>query len=126
MLFTADRRLVVDQGFDRTVETVLQAFLDAGFSVTPIEGGDLQQKSGHRRTSPLRGLRSDAAGAWFRQEFALAGVPADSRLLHLGLRSHRQLHLRHDVESVGPLPAAGLARATALRANPAVRSDWWP
>ena len=46
MLFTADRRLVVDQGFDRTVETVLQAFLDAGFSATLIEGGDLHQTSG--------------------------------------------------------------------------------
>ena len=46
MYFTADRRLVVEQGFDRTVESVLQAFLDAGFSVSPIEGGDLHQKSG--------------------------------------------------------------------------------
>ncbi len=46
MISSADRRLVVDQGFDRTVETVLQAFLNAGFSVTPIEGGDLHQKSG--------------------------------------------------------------------------------
>jgi len=46
MISTADRRLVVDQGFDRTVETVLQAFLNAGFSVTPIEGGDLHQKGG--------------------------------------------------------------------------------
>jgi len=41
---TSDRRLVVDQGFTRTIETVLQAFLSAGFSVTPIEGGDLHQK----------------------------------------------------------------------------------
>ena len=40
-----DRRLVVDQGFDQTVETVLQAFLNAGFTVTPIDGGDLHQKS---------------------------------------------------------------------------------
>ena len=46
MISTADRRLVVDQGFDRTVETVLQGFLNAGFSITPIEGGDLHQKSG--------------------------------------------------------------------------------
>lgn len=46
MISSADRRLVLDQGFDRTVETVLQAFLNAGFSITPIEGGDLHQKSG--------------------------------------------------------------------------------
>ena len=42
---TADRRLVVDQGFTRTIESVLQAFLSAGFSVTPIEGGDLHQRA---------------------------------------------------------------------------------
>ena len=49
-MLTADRRVVVDQGFDRTVETVLDAFLSAGFSVTPIEGGDLhrQRESGGR------------------------------------------------------------------------------
>jgi hypothetical protein len=40
---TADSRLVVDQDFDRTVEAVLDAFLNAGFSVAPIEGGDLHQ-----------------------------------------------------------------------------------
>ena len=49
---TADRRLVVDQGFTRTIESVLQAFLSAGFSVTPIEGGDL-----HRRSAPGGSLR---------------------------------------------------------------------
>jgi len=41
---TSDRRIVVDQGFTRTIETVLQAFLSAGFSITPVEGGDLHQK----------------------------------------------------------------------------------
>jgi len=45
MTSIADRRLVVDQGFAGTIETVLQAFLSAGFSVTPIEGGNLHQKS---------------------------------------------------------------------------------
>ena len=44
MWTNADRRLVVDHGFDRTVETVLQAFLDAGFAITPIDGGDLHHK----------------------------------------------------------------------------------
>ena len=42
---TADRRLVVDEGFNQTVETVLEAFLKAGFSLTPLEAGDLHQKS---------------------------------------------------------------------------------
>jgi hypothetical protein len=44
MTSRTDRRVVVDQGFDRAIETVLHAFLNAGFAVTPIEGGDLQQK----------------------------------------------------------------------------------
>ena len=52
MIPTADRRFVVDHGFDSTVETVLHAFMNAGFSVTPIEGGDLHQK--HVPASPLR------------------------------------------------------------------------
>ena len=42
---TAERRLVVDKGFNGAVEAVLQGFLTAGFSVTSIEGGDLHQKS---------------------------------------------------------------------------------
>jgi len=41
---TEDRRLVLDQGFDRAVETVLDAFLSEGFTVTPIDGGDLHQR----------------------------------------------------------------------------------
>ena len=45
MTSICDRRVVVDQGFNRTIETVLQAFMSAGFSVTPIEGGDLHMKS---------------------------------------------------------------------------------
>lgn len=44
MTFGTDRRVVVDQGFDRAIETVLHAFLNAGFAITPIEGGDLRQK----------------------------------------------------------------------------------
>jgi hypothetical protein len=43
---TAERRHVVDQGFDRTIEIVLEAFLSAGFSVAPLEGGELHQKGG--------------------------------------------------------------------------------
>ena len=40
----SDRRLVVDQGFDRAVETVLDAFLTEGFTVEPVDGGDLHQR----------------------------------------------------------------------------------
>jgi hypothetical protein len=41
---TEDRRVVLDQGFDRAVETVLEAFLSEGFTITPIDGGDLHQQ----------------------------------------------------------------------------------
>lgn len=40
---TRDHRLVLDQGFSRAVETVLDAFLSEGFTITPIDGGDLHQ-----------------------------------------------------------------------------------
>jgi hypothetical protein len=43
---TKDRRLVLDQGFDRTVETVLDAFLAEGFTIEPIDGGDLHNRCG--------------------------------------------------------------------------------
>ena len=42
---TNDRRLIVDHGFDCTVETVIDAFLRAGLTVTPVGGGDLRQQS---------------------------------------------------------------------------------
>ena len=42
---TNDRRLIVDQSFDCTVETVIDAFLREGFTVTPVGGGDLRQHS---------------------------------------------------------------------------------
>jgi hypothetical protein len=34
----------VDHGFDCTVETVIDAFLREGFTVTPVGGGDLRQQ----------------------------------------------------------------------------------
>jgi len=39
-----DRRLVLGQGFDRAVETVLNAFLTEGFTIEPVDGGDLHQR----------------------------------------------------------------------------------
>ena len=48
----ADRRLVLDQGFDRAIETVLNAFLTEGFAVEPVDGGDL-----HRRCTAADRLR---------------------------------------------------------------------
>jgi hypothetical protein len=44
-----DRRLVVDQEFDRAVEVVLDGFLREGFTIRPVDGGDLHQRcaAGH-------------------------------------------------------------------------------
>ena len=42
---TNDRRLIVDHSFDCTVETVIDAFLREGFTLTPVGGGDLRQHS---------------------------------------------------------------------------------
>ena len=43
-MVSADRRLVLDLGFDRAVEIVLSAFLSEGFAVEPVDGGDLHQR----------------------------------------------------------------------------------
>jgi hypothetical protein len=51
MMATADRRLVLDQGFDRAVETVLDALLTEGFTIEPVDGGDLHPRCD---TAPLR------------------------------------------------------------------------
>ena len=47
-----ERRLLLDRPFDRTVETVLGAFLRAGFIITPTEAGDL-----HSSAHPGRAMR---------------------------------------------------------------------
>jgi hypothetical protein len=49
---TKDRRLVLDQGFDRAVETVLDAFLAEGFTIEPVDGGSL-----HNRCASVDRLR---------------------------------------------------------------------
>jgi hypothetical protein len=41
---TYERRLIVDRAFDRTVETVFDAFLQEGFTIAPIEAGDLRRR----------------------------------------------------------------------------------
>ena len=49
---TNDRRLVLDQGFEGAVETVLNAFLSEGFTIEPVDGGDL-----HNRCASVDRLR---------------------------------------------------------------------
>jgi hypothetical protein len=46
-----ERRLILDRGFDRAVETVLDAFLREGFCINPVGAGDLHrpQSPGHAR-----------------------------------------------------------------------------
>jgi hypothetical protein len=54
-----DRRLVVDQGFDRALEVVLDAFLCEGFTIRPVDGGDLHQRCA--AGEPLRYALIDAS-----------------------------------------------------------------
>jgi len=44
---TDERRLILDRGFERALETVLDAFLSEGFAINPVGAGDL-----HRPNSP--------------------------------------------------------------------------
>jgi hypothetical protein len=65
-----ERRLILDRGFERTLETVLDAFLREGFCINPIGAGDL-----HRPESPGHAKRyamCDAAlpELVFRSKFA--------------------------------------------------------
>jgi hypothetical protein len=39
---TNERRLIVDRGFDRTIELLIDAFLRAGFTIEPFGAGDLR------------------------------------------------------------------------------------
>ena len=41
-----ERRLILDRGFDRAMHTVLGAFLDEGFTVSPVGAGNLHRPDG--------------------------------------------------------------------------------
>ena len=74
---TNDRRLIVDHSFDCTVETVIDAFLREGFTVTPVGGGDLRQHSavgGALRYAVLEATLSELAFAVSRWRADLAPV----------------------------------------------------
>jgi hypothetical protein len=45
-----ERRLILDRGFDRTVDTVLDAFLQEGFRMNPVGAGDLRRPETSPRT----------------------------------------------------------------------------
>jgi hypothetical protein len=47
-----ERRLILDRSFERAMETVLDAFLREGFTVKPLDAGDL-----HQHTHPGSSLR---------------------------------------------------------------------
>jgi hypothetical protein len=41
---TEDRQINLDQGFDATMETVMDAFLQEGFTIWPVDTGDLRNQ----------------------------------------------------------------------------------
>jgi hypothetical protein len=55
---TNERRLILARCYDRAIETVLDAFLGEGFTLTPIEAGDL-----HRHAAPAEPWRYAALEA---------------------------------------------------------------
>jgi hypothetical protein len=55
----AGRRLILDRGFDRAMEVVLDAFLREGFSITPVRAGGL--RCGGNVKPPRRYALFDAA-----------------------------------------------------------------
>jgi hypothetical protein len=83
---TDERRLILDRGFERAIETVLSAFLSEGFSVKPLDAGDLHHRerpstcSGHTDGS-LRFALLEAT----LPELSFAALPGDVPAL-LGCR----------------------------------------
>jgi len=67
-----DRRLVLGRGFELAMETVLAAFLGEGFTVTPLDAGDL-----HHRDQPGRSLRFATLQVTL-PELCFRGLPADT------------------------------------------------
>jgi hypothetical protein len=51
-MVTGERRLILDRSFDRAIDTVLDAFLHAGFAIRTTGAGDL-----HRHEFASRPLR---------------------------------------------------------------------
>ena len=43
-----ERRIILDRGFDRTVDVVLDAFLQEGFRLNPVGAGDLRRPASPR------------------------------------------------------------------------------
>jgi hypothetical protein len=75
MMDTSERRLILDRPFERAMETVLDAFLSQGFSVRPVDAGDLHQHE--RPGGPLRYAMLEAT----LPELAFRGFPADTPAL---------------------------------------------
>jgi len=84
---TDERRLILDRGFERAMETVLSAFIREGFSVKPLEAGDLHYRerastcSGQTTNGSLRFALLEAT----LPELSFAALPGDAAAL-LGCR----------------------------------------
>lgn len=70
-----DRRLILGRGFEPAMETVLAAFLREGFTVKPLDAGDL-----HQRDHPGSSLRFATLEASL-PELCFRGFPADTPTL---------------------------------------------
>jgi hypothetical protein len=73
---TAERRLVLDEGFEQAITSVLDAFLCNGFCVEALDGGNL-----HRPTREGHSLRYALLGASLPELYFHAAPDAQSYLL---------------------------------------------
>ena len=89
---TNDRRLIVDHGFDCTVETVIDAFLREGLTVTPVGGGDLRQHSAVGDALRYAVLEATLPELAFDVGRRRADVDARAQLPDCGVRARRQMH----------------------------------
>jgi hypothetical protein len=69
----AGRRLILDRGFDRAMEAVLDALLREGFSITPVSVGDL--RCGGSVEPPRRYALIDAALSELLDDSTAAVLP---------------------------------------------------
>lgn len=74
---TEERRILLDKSFDRALETVLAAFLREGFTVKPVDGGDLHRQSA---SDPLRYAQLEASLPEISFRAAGRSVPASTLL----------------------------------------------
>ena len=80
---TKERRIVVDETFERALSDVVDAFVREGFTIEALDGGDLRQRKRLAIGSAMRCSRRHSLSC----AFALAGAGHHRRFSPAGWRS---------------------------------------